>query len=95
LIRKFVPPNVIFCLNYHSTSFFSSFNINKWFSHRSKIFLFVFFVISLSQCGVVFSSSCALFLDFSYCCDVRLIPIERSDSVNYRFNKLFGHQPKS
>jgi len=35
------------------------------------------------------SSSCATF-DFASCCCVRLIPIERWTSVNYKFNQWFG-----
>jgi len=37
------------------------------------------------------SSSCAAF-DFASYRDVRLFPIERSTSVNYRFNQWYGRQ---
>jgi len=37
------------------------------------------------------SSSCAI-IDFASCCGVTLALIERSTSVNYRFNQWFGRQ---
>jgi len=38
------------------------------------------------------SSSCATLFDFASCCGVHFFPIERSPSVNHRFNQWFLRQ---
>jgi len=83
----------------------SFFNLNKWFSHILR-FLFCAFswfsrILSFFFCVFLWffrlivvlccSSSCVTF-DFTSCCGVRLITIERSASVRFRFNQWFGHQ---
>jgi hypothetical protein len=72
---------------------FHLFNSNNWFSYRFN------FLVSLYCCGIVVSVwrygiyclSEALF-DFSSCCDIHSVHIERSTSTNYKFNQWFVHQ---
>jgi len=59
--------------NHPSSSFPLHFNLNKWFSYRSRFFLF--HRLSVVVCC---SSSCATLFDFPSSCGVRLIHIERS-----------------
>jgi hypothetical protein len=69
--------------------FFFAFNLNKWFSHRSSL-LVVFcccdFVVWVRRC-VVRRLGTTLF-DFSSCCGIPLVHIDRSSSSNCRFNSI-------
>ena len=67
--------------NHPSSSFSLYFNLNKWFSHRSKFFSLWFHHLSVVVCC---SSSCAALFDFPC---VHLIHIE-----DRLFNQRFGRQ---
>jgi len=56
-----------------------------------KFFLLCFFWFCRLSVALCCSSSCAAF-DFMSCCGVRLVHIERSTSVNHKFNQWFERQ---
>ena len=68
--------------NYPSSSFSLHFNLNKWFSHRSRFFLW-FHHLSIVVCC---SSSYAALFDFPSSCGIHLIHI-KDRLFNQRFER--------
>jgi len=68
-----------FTWNHLCSSFSLYFNLNRWFSHRSRFFFSLWFrCLSAVLCC---SSSCGVLFEFPSCCGVHSILIERSYSI--------------
>lgn len=83
-----------FTRNHIVLKHFFTFNLNKWFSHRSIFLLHVLlshdFVVSKRRC--FFPHLSATLLDFPFYCGVCLVQTDISTSINYKFNQWLGCQ---